>query len=256
MDKFLDNLYSYDNFGIYLIIAIVILVVLFFVILFFGKKDKKNRELEETKRLEKLNPDLFKIDNNEKESENKEENVIEEEIKPIINEPVLESNEVVEEKIVETPIVDLKAENEPLLEKEEEKPLIIEDEQEPVATQVENEPNEGLPIIPSFNPEEIIKDVEEIKLSEIKEEPKEEIVPEVKEEKPAIPNVEVFSSVYVPKEENVVNEEAAEDDFELPALKAEAENEPVVDSKDENNANSFSSFDLDSISGESYDINK
>ena len=62
MDNFLDNLYSYDNFGIYLIIAIVILVILFFLILFFGKKDKKNRELEETKRLQKLNPDLFKLD--------------------------------------------------------------------------------------------------------------------------------------------------------------------------------------------------
>ena len=62
MDNFLNNLYSYDNFGIYLIIAIVILVILFFLILFFGKKDKKNRELEETKRLQKLNPDLFKMD--------------------------------------------------------------------------------------------------------------------------------------------------------------------------------------------------
>ena len=69
MEKFLDNLYSYENFGIYLIIAIVVLIILFFVVLFFGKKDKKIRELEETKRLEKLNPDLFKLDEPKKEDE-------------------------------------------------------------------------------------------------------------------------------------------------------------------------------------------
>ena len=82
MNEFMNKMYSYDNFGIYLILAIVILVILFFVILFFGKKDKKNRELEETKRLEKLNPDLFKDDSKEEKVEVIDNNVI----TPITNE--------------------------------------------------------------------------------------------------------------------------------------------------------------------------
>lgn len=261
MDNFLNNLYSYDNFGIYLIIAIVILVILFFVILFFGKKDKKNRELEETKRLEKLNPDLFKIDNAEKPIENIEDNKIEEEIKPIINEPTIEPEVAIVEEKEEITTPDLTIENEPILEKEEEKPLIIMDE------------NENLPEVPLYNPQEIKKEVEEIKVAETKEEPVENIVIETKEEeKSTVPNMEIFSSVYVPKEDNIEmpsleypKEEKEvikvdtieEDDFELPALKSEDEEKKVEDiPKEKESVNVFSNFDLDSISGESYNINK
>lgn len=260
MDNFLNNLYSYDNFGIYLIIAIVILVILFFLILFFGKKDKKNRELEETKRLQKLNPDLFKMDDEKDKVESIEENKIEEEVKPIINEE--ESIKDTKPEIIKENISENNEDEEikPILTKEEEKPLII--EEEPI--QIEEAKEEELPEIPAYNPVEITKDVEEIK-----EENKEvEVAKEEKEklEKITTPNVEVFSSVYVPKEEKEeipkVEEEKPiidneDDEFELPALKTDDEEETeisVPQKQDENN--SFSNVDLDSITGESYNINK
>ena len=214
MEKFLNNLYSYDNFGIYLIIAILILIVLFFVVLFFGRKDKKNRELEETKRLEKLNPDLFKIDEPVKEEPIK----IEEEIVPIIKEDVntketenkesqIETNKIeipnVEPQVIETssvtPVTSMEttsteiAESKepitmtpdavvPILEKIEEKPLIVEEE------------NFKLPDVPNFNLEEIEESVEEIK-EEAKEDDISEKVEEKVEVAPIEKNVEIFSSV-------------------------------------------------------------
>jgi hypothetical protein len=57
MADFLNNLYSNPNFAKYLIIAIIVLVIVFVLVLLLGKKDKK---LEETKRLEKINQDTFK----------------------------------------------------------------------------------------------------------------------------------------------------------------------------------------------------
>ena len=257
MDNFLNNLYSYDNFGIYLIIAIVILVILFFLILFFGKKDKKNRELEETKRLKKLNPDLFKLDDEKDKVESIQENKIEEEeIKPIINE---------EESIIDTgpTIIDenISENNEteeikPILTKEEEKPLVI--EEEPI--KIEEKKEEELPEIPAYNSSEIAKEVEEIK-EEIKE--VEHIdESEEKAEKITTPNVEVFSSVYVPKEEKPKVEEEKliidneDDEFELPALKTDEEEELISEPQKQKENNSFSSVDLDSIAGESYNINK
>ena len=258
MDKFLNNLYSYDNFGIYLIIAIVILVILFFLILFFGKKDKKNRELEETKRLQKLNPDLFKLDDEKDKVESIQENKIEEEeIKPIltkeeesiidngptiINENISENNEAEEIK--------------PILTKEEEKPLVI--EEEPLITEEKRE--EELPEIPAYNPSEIAKEVEEIKEENKEVEHIDE--PEEKVEKITTPNVEVFSSVYVPKEEIPKVEEEKlvidneDDEFELPALKTDEEEELISEPQKQKENNSFSSVDLDSIAGESYNINK
>ena len=247
MDNFLNNLYSYDNFGIYLIIAIVILVILFFLILFFGKKDKKNRELEETKRLQKLNPDLFKLDDEKDKVESIQDNKIEEESiidngPTIIDENISENNETEEIK--------------PILTKEEEKPLVI--EEEPI--KIEEKKEEELPEIPAYNPSEIAKEVEEIK-----EENKEvEHIDESEEkvEKTTTPNVEVFSSVYVPKEEIpkveeeklVINNE--DDEFELPALKTDEEEELISEPQKQKENNSFSSVDLDSIAGESYNINK
>lgn len=257
MDNFLNNLYSYDNFGIYLIIAIVILVILFFLILFFGKKDKKNRELEETKRLQKLNPDLFKLDDEKDKVESIQENKIEEEeIKPIINEEesIIDNGPtIIDENISENNEVE---EIKPILTKEEEKPLVI--EEEPLI--IEEKKEEELPEIPAYNPSEIAKEVEEIK-EEIKEvehidDPKEKV------EKTTTPNVEVFSSVYVPKEEIPKVEEEKlvidneDDEFELPALKTDEEEELISEPQKQKENNSFSSVDLDSIAGESYNINK
>lgn len=257
MDNFLNNLYSYDNFGIYLIIAIVILVILFFLILFFGKKDKKNRELEETKRLQKLNPDLFKLDDEKDKVESIQENKIEEEeIKPIINEEeslVDNGPTIIDENISENNDVE---EIKPILTKEEEKPLVI--EEEPLIT--EEKKVEELPEIPAYNPSEIAKEVEEIK--EENKEVEHIDDPEEKVEKITTPNVEVFSSVYVPKEEIpkveeeklVINNE--DDEFELPALKTDEEEELISEPQKQKENNSFSSVDLDSIAGESYNINK
>lgn len=257
MDNFLNNLYSYDNFGIYLIIAIVILVILFFLILFFGKKDKKNRELEETKRLQKLNPDLFKLDDEKDKVESIQENKIEEEeIKPIINEEesIIDNGPtIIDENISEN---NEDEEIKPILTKEEEKPLVI--EEEPLI--IEEKKEEELPEIPAYNPSEIAKEVEEI-IEENKEvehidDPKEKV------EKTTTPNVEVFSSVYVPKEEIPKVEEEKlvidneDDEFELPALKTDEEEELISEPQKQKENNSFSSVDLDSIAGESYNINK
>lgn len=257
MDNFLNNLYSYDNFGIYLIIAIVILVILFFLILFFGKKDKKNRELEETKRLQKLNPDLFKLDDEKDKVESIQENKIEEEeIKPIINEEesIIDNGPtIIDENISENNEAE---EIKPILTKEEEKPLVI--EEEPLI--IEEKKEEELPEIPAYNPSEIAKEVEEIKEENKEVEHIDE--PEEKVEKITTPNVEVFSSVYVPKEEIpkveeeklVIDNEA--DEFELPALKTDEEEELISEPQKQKENNSFSSVDLDSIAGESYNINK
>ncbi len=59
MEEFLTKLYSYEYFSTYLIIAIVVLIILFFVILFFGNKDKKEREIEATKKLMKINEETL-----------------------------------------------------------------------------------------------------------------------------------------------------------------------------------------------------
>lgn len=257
MDNFLNNLYSYDNFGIYLIIAIVILVILFFLILFFGKKDKKNRELEETKRLQKLNPDLFKLDDEKDKVESIPENKIEEEeIKPIINEEesIIDNGPtIIDENISENNEAE---EIKPILTKEEEKPLVI--EEEPLI--IEEKKEEELPEIPAYNPSEIAKEVEEIK--EENKEVEHINEPEEKVEKTTTPNVEVFSSVYVPKEEFPKVEEEKlvidneDDEFELPALKTDEEEELISEPQKQKENNSFSSVDLDSIAGESYNINK
>lgn len=257
MDNFLNNLYSYDNFGIYLIIAIVILVILFFLILFFGKKDKKNRELEETKRLQKLNPDLFKLDDEKDKVESIQENKIEEEeIKPIINEEeslVDNGPTIIDENISENNEAE---EIKPILTKEEEKPLVIEEE----PLKIEEKKEEELPEIPAYNPSEIAKEVEEIK--EENKEVEHINEPEEKVEKITTPNVEVFSSVYVPKEEKPKVEEEKlvidneDDEFELPALKTDEEEELISEPQKQKENNSFSSVDLDSIAGESYNINK
>ncbi len=67
MQEFLEKLYNYEYFGIYLMISIAVLVLLFIIVLFFGKKDKKVREIEATKKLqlEQANTDAFKVEDNQ-----------------------------------------------------------------------------------------------------------------------------------------------------------------------------------------------
>jgi hypothetical protein len=285
MNEFMSKMYSYDNFGIYLICAIVILVILFFVILFFGKKDKNNRELEETKRLEKLNLDLFKEDSKEEKLETKEDS----EVTPITNEiteePILpivdNSPEVphIEDSLVpEVPTEENKDilepinlnSNEPILEKEEEKPLefnnlfssgVLEEEEvnidqpsSPVEEPTNND-NIELPEIPEFKEEEIKLDIDHILNNE---KPNETLEKNTEPEK----NVQVFSSVYVPlkeETEEVKNESNTEDtddedDFDLPQLKSSEDKKEEKPVEEEVKEEPFNTVNIDSISGESYEI--
>lgn len=58
MKNFILNLYNNEHFVLWLVIILVVLVALFVIVLFLGKKDKK---LQETRKLEKIDvPDTFK----------------------------------------------------------------------------------------------------------------------------------------------------------------------------------------------------
>lgn len=84
MEKFLEQLYSYENFGIYLTISIVVLVILFFVILFFGKKDQREREKTATLKLQQINNEAFK-----------EDSVVEKVEVPEVNQNSLENDTII-----------------------------------------------------------------------------------------------------------------------------------------------------------------
>lgn len=292
MQEFLDKVYSYDNFGIYLIIAIIVLIILFFVILFFGKKDKKNREIEETKRLQKLNPDLFKLEDNKEKVEVKEESVLEEVQAPQVEPLMMDDNEAKEEEIKpiinEQPVADKIPEITPVVSEEVEKPLnmsLTPEDVAPLLSKVE-EPEIKLPeleevkpveipavevntkSVPDFNIDEITKGVEDIK-EEQKEVPvMPEVKEEVKEEIKPVKGPEIFSSVYVPeKEEEPIKEESTssesdnfDDEFEMPALKTNEEKvEPKLEElKEEQPLENveLNDYDLDSLTGETYNINR
>ena len=116
MKEFLDKLYSYENFGLWLMISIIILVLLFIVILFLGKKDKKNREIEATRKLQQLN------DENAFKEESKVEAVETKEVKQ--EEPVVNLND----KPLEAPLINNvevnNAEVKPEVPVQEEAPII------------------------------------------------------------------------------------------------------------------------------------
>lgn len=285
MVDFLNKLYSYQYFGLYLIISIIVLVILFIIILFFGKKDQKVREIEATKKLQQINSDAFKEEseiqkvevskqneellndtiivptiNNEgdvmKTVEEDKEEIIEpilpsvEDIKPLefneeTKEEIVSVNNEVEVKKEDTLVNETEEVITPLLDKIEEKPFIFSDVSEniehieevevPKIEQVSEEINkeETVVEVPTFNFDEIVKDVN-LEKEEIKE----------------VKRPEIFSSVYVPKKEEEKEEikEENELDFEMPKLKEEAEK--VNDMPVLNN------YNLDSISLETYDINK
>ncbi len=260
MQEFFNDLYNIENFTTYLIIAIGVLVVLFFLILFLGKRDKK---IEETKRLEKLvkEKNAFKEESKEEKAEVKKENV------DILIPPVVNNEETKEE------VTDLVKTEENLPTVKEEVKKAVNDE----LTDEEKklfEPKENI-VLPKEKPEEVkhpeekpeIKPIDLTSFSSAKEETvKAENVEETQNDLPVLEEIklpdfnfeeivgkieeesteeskprEVFSSVYVePKEE--VNDETKVDLPKLKEGKTEFTNvEPVT---------------FDSISGESYDINK
>ncbi len=231
MKDFIIDLYSNDNFTLWLTIALVILIVLFFIVLFFGKKDKK---LQEMQKLAKVS-DGFKEETKAEPVEvavTPEEKVIEE-----IPEPTTEvTMDVVtpsETKAEEN--TNAKESTTELKEKPEEDFTIpevkeiafdeINDSLEKELSELENLKNE-------FNNIELPKADDVIKPVVAPEDPKP--VEETKEVPQARP--QVFSSVFVNKEE---------DDMELPTLKEEPKEEKVNETN----------FDLNNINGESYDLN-
>lgn len=248
MKDFIYGLYQNDNFTLILVIALVVLIIAFVVVYFFGKKDQK---LEETKRLQKIELDAFKQEENVPEKvEVKEELKKEDEEKETINEDVNVTEFIpdVKEEIEEEVNIPLKKEEEvkPLFKdhEEEEKPISINE----LSSDLEDEKLEN----------------DLSSLESIKNEFNSINIPEVKEEmeKPVFkPSPQIFSSVFVDKkEENIIsnNEEEHvteikkeqkpidaklfsiiddEDDIELPSLK----NEKVTN-------------DLDKINGEVYNL--
>lgn len=285
MEEFLNKLYNYEYFGTYLMISIAVLVLLFIIVLVFGKKDQKEREIEETKRIQQIKDDAFKEEGTPQVLEAKEiEAPVPDEMPVMNNEPSIPVvNETKEEvaddvKIAASPVVENLVENpvvneipnnvvdnsnnaninnvevevpevnimpeppkevplenvnvpslnnevnnnvsEPVLSKEEEKPFAFTNEEIPVSTIPEVE-------VPAFNYDEVVN--------------------KATEEKPVMPKQEVFSSVYVKeevKEEKEKEKEEEEEEIELPTLKKDVEVEKPE----------LKDYDLNSLSGETYDI--
>lgn len=284
MEEFLTKLYSYEYFGIYLIISIIVLILLFVVILFFGKKDQKEREIIATKKLQQINEDAFKEDSieerlevtNEEKLENDtiivptidevptvmetSENEIPEPILPVVEDTTVEEviEPVMNVPVDETPVLtsesEVVEEIAPLLEKIEEKPLVFNDFVEPEVVDIKleapiEEPKEIE--VPAFNFDEIVKSVEE-----------------TKKEQTFTKGPEIFSSVYVPEKEvelpKVEEPKEVKNDlgFELPTLKKatpvkEPKEEIVQEVKEEKiEMPVLNDYNLDNLSGETYNINK
>lgn len=275
MQDVLNQIYSIDNIIVYIIIAIAILVILFLIILIFGKKDKK---LEETKRLETLNNNL------------KEEPPFKDEQEPVkleteapINEkypdiliPPVNNGVEPKEETEKTVTIPFETINErPILAKEEEKPLVFDNanisvqNEIPEPKQVEVTEFNETPSAPLFEqnvveeqPKAPAFDIPVVnepifpKVEKEMELPKQQVTTEEKEMFRSQP--QIFSSVYVnehkpePVQVSAVKEEVKEepikqtndfDDLELPALK-KIEDIPLEPNQ----------FDIDAIAGETYDL--
>lgn len=228
MNEFLDKLFQYEYFGTILFAVIAILIIAFFIILFFGKKEEKERILEETRKLELANLNAFK----EEESFSKVE--VQEETAPIITETNnIELNNFEEASLdtplltpIETePLVDFKLENNNYVDSYElpDNNLasfnLLDEEDKNEEYQLPESSFKVNPSIPDYNFEEIAnalsKELDELerlskynpfetKLEEKPEEPIQIELPKVseeKEEKKFKPSP-VFSSVFVPITDN------------------------------------------------------
>ncbi len=273
MEDFLNRLYSYEYFGTYLMISIAVLILLFVIILFFGKKDQKNREIEETKKLQQIkSEDAFKEEENlsKVEVEDIKEPVKEE--NPSVNEPVIVPS-IEEEPLVSevdtlpniptaNEIENLTTSIETVSELENnnlEKPIlnaIPNIEEEKVSEGPVLEPEEELPLvfdssdapqIPEFNLDEIISSTVDTNNIEPAKEEIDSLTMEMPKIEEAPKPKEVFSSVFVeetPKEEVKEIKKDDEEDFELPTLKKEKVEVPEE----------IELPNLNDLSGESYNI--
>lgn len=250
MKDFIYGLYQNDNFTLILVIALVVLIIAFVVVYFFGKKDQK---LEETKRLQKIELDAFKQEENVPEKvEVKEELKKEDEVKETINEDVNVTEFIpdVKEEIEEEVNIPLKKEENvrPLFKdhEEEEKPISINE----LSSDLEDEKLEN----------------DLSSLESIKNEFNSINIPEVKEEveKPVFkPSPQIFSSVFVDKkEENIVsnNEEEHVTEIKKEQKPMDAKLFSIIDDEDEEDIelpslkNEEVTNDLDKINGEVYNL--
>lgn len=250
MKDFIYGLYQNDNFTLILVIALVVLIIAFVVVYFFGKKDQK---LEETKRLQKIELDAFKQEENVPEKvEVKEELKKEDEVKETIKEDVNVTEFIpdVKDEIEEEVNIPLKKEENvrPLFKdhEEEEKPISINE----LSSNLENEKLEN----------------DLSSLESIKNEFNSINIPEVKEEmeKPVFkPSPQIFSSVFVDKkEENIVsnNEEEHVTEIKKEQKPMDAKLFSIIDDEDEEDIelpslkNEEVTNDLDKINGEVYNL--
>lgn len=250
MKDFIYGLYQNDNFTLILVIALVVLIIAFVVVYFFGKKDQK---LEETKRLQKIELDAFKQEENVPEKvEVKEELKKEDEVKEAINEDVNVTEFIpdVKEEIEEEVNIPLKKEENvrPLFKdhEEEEKPISINE----LSSDLEDEKLEN----------------DLSSLESIKNEFNSINIPEVKEEmeKPVFkPSPQIFSSVFVDKkEENIIsnNEEEHVTEIKKEQKPMDAKLFSIIDDEDEEDIelpslkNEEVTNDLDKINGEVYNL--
>lgn len=250
MKDFIYGLYQNDNFTLILVIALVVLIIAFVVVYFFGKKDQK---LEETKRLQKIELDAFKQEENVPEKvEVKEELKKEDEVKETINEDVNVTEFIpdVKEEIEEEVNIPLKKE-------EEVKPLFKDHEEEEKPISI-NELSSNL------EDEKLENDLSS--LESIKNEFNSINIPEVKEEmeKPVFkPSPQIFSSVFVDKkEENIVsnNEEEHVTEIKKEQKPMDAKLFSIIDDEDEEDIelpslkNEEVTNNLDKINGEVYNL--
>ena len=278
--EILVNLYENDNFTLYLTIALIVLVIIFIIVFVFGKKDKKLEETkrlnkeelekaafkEEKKEIKKLEMKNFKAKTKENNEEIKSEN-LSDETKPTVTvfEPTNSEDLISQPEVSEKPEepldmpIPINKENKDI--EEEEAPIKLDEIKDIDLTKIDNELENELSEL-----ENIKNKFDDIKLPEIEGQKKEEtpepkLEPEKPEEKHFQPS-EVFSSVYVPpkKEENNTDDlDDLDDSFDLPVLKStKSDEEPsktAIEQPKEGNVENKSPFDFDNIKGESYNIN-
>ena len=256
MKDFIYGLYQNDNFTLILVIALVILIIAFVVVYFFGKKDQK---LEETKRLQKIELDAFK-----KEEEIPVKMEVAEEIKEEPKEVVPEVNndvnvtefipdvkEEVKEDIELPALEENKVENRPLFRD-------VEEERNPISI------NE-LPDVKTFSIEDENLENDLNSLESIKNEFDSINIPEVKEEKPIFkPSPQIFSSVFVDKnEENMVSNNESVHVTEIPKEEPKKESSKlfsIIDDEEDEvelpslKSNNESVMGINIINEEKYDI--
>lgn len=317
MEDLFNKLTSNENFGLWLMIVIIGLVLIFLVILLLGKKDKKEREIEETKKLLQIKDEnAFKEENTNVVLETPKvptEPVVEDKKVELNNEPLANDNEVITPVItndevtmslddlvrlnnenstsatplvntpneevnlnnVEIPVNDEKVEIAPIPEINNLNSLIDNDikKEEPVFS------DETKPLL-SNNVEELnvfnndnFASLPEIEIPNVEDDLKEEannipdfnldnIIDDISSElsKPTA-NVEV---VEAPKLDEIAVPTKEELEFELPKLKEEYQTKEMPKSdnvttdvkiEDKIEVPKLNDYNLDSISGEFYNIN-